>query len=140
LSSIQYKAGFKYQIVEDFTLGGLALPIQSEHNTQFLAMRPSSITLKKGYASDGPSWPAIDTATFMRGAFTHDGMYQAIRMGWLPPEARVYADKLLRQMCLEDGMNPLRAWYIYKGLRFGGGPAADPRNRRVTLVAPTRQS
>ena len=136
MQPIKYKAGYKYQIAEDYTLHGLSLPTAYAHNSQFLTLTSASLTIRQGYASDGPSWPAWDTDTFMRGAFVHDALYQAIRMGWLPEEAREYADKLLRQICLADGMNPLRAWWVYKGLRIGGAKAADPSNVKVVLCAP----
>ena len=143
MNSIKYRDGYKYQIAEDYTLGGLSFPSEAFpfqgrgiHHHPFMFMDSTSITLKAGYASDGPSWPAIDTDTFMRGAFIHDGCYQAIRMGWLPESAREYCDRLLRQICLADGMNPLRAWWVYKGLRVGGGKAADPSSVKVVLSAP----
>jgi len=136
MKMIKYRKGYKYQIAEDYTLGGLSFPIATTRVSEFLALTPSSITLGAGYATDGPSWPAIDTDTFMRGAFIHDGCYQAIRMGWLPESAREYCDRLLRQICLADGMNPLRAWWVYKGLRVGGGKAADPSSLKVVLTAP----
>ena len=137
MSSITYRKGYKYQIAEDYTLSGLSFPMGKMHLNDFLEIGPTFITLNYGYATDGPSWPAIDTDTFMRGAFIHDGCYQAIRMGWLPESAREYCDRLLRQICLADGMNPLRAWWVYKGLRVGGGKAADPSNVKVVLSAPT---
>jgi len=46
------------------------------------------------------------------------------------------ADRLLRTMCKEDGMKAVRAWWVYKGLRFGGGPAADPANKKPIVKAP----
>jgi hypothetical protein len=136
VNQIKYKSGYKYQIAEDYCLGGLAFPVERDYGSEFLMLGPSFIRLQKGYASDGPSWPAIDTHTFMRGAFVHDACYQAIRMGWLPESAREYCDKLLRQICLADGMSPLRAWWVYKGLRVGGARAADPKRVKAVLVAP----
>ena len=136
MGTVHFTSGYKYQLTKDATLSGLHLPVDGPRESRFLALGPSSITLKAGYASDGPSGPAIDTASFMRGAFFHDGLYQAIRVMWLPPETREYADKLLRQICLADGMNPIRAWWVYHGVRLGGGPAADPKNRKRVRVVP----
>lgn len=141
MEQVKYRKGYKYQLAETYTVRGLCFPsdngiLVKRHEGEFMSLGPTWMELKAGYASDGPSWPAIDTTTFMRGAFVHDGMYQAIRMGWLPESARGYADKVLRQMCLEDGMNPLRAWWVYKGLRVGGARAADPASLKAVLVAP----
>ena len=38
------------------------------------------LTIKRGYAWDGPSGPTIDTKTFMRGSLVHDALYQLMRL------------------------------------------------------------
>jgi hypothetical protein len=82
--------------------------------------------LKSGYCCDGPSGPTIDTKTFMRGAFEHDGGYQLIRLGIIPVSFRKHLDKRLRNTCLEDKMNRFRAWYVYHAVRIGGASSAKP--------------
>ena len=69
------------------------------------------------YAWDGPSGPTIDTKTFMRGSLFHDALCQLIGEGLLDKKYRKYADQLLRQHCLEDGMSKFRAWYVYMCVR-----------------------
>lgn len=85
-----------------------------------------TLRFKKGYAWDGPSGPTIDTKTFMRGSLVHDGLYQLMREGQLDPERRKYADRLLRQICREDGMSRIRASYVYRSLRWFGAKHARP--------------
>ena len=94
------------------------------------------LTIKSGYAWDGPSGPTIDTNTFMRGSLAHDALYQLMRMGLLGIEWRVPSDRYLQELCIEDGMWRIRAWYIYKGLQVADGDAAMPENIKEILVAP----
>lgn len=84
------------------------------------------LTIKKGYAWDGPSGPTIDTPNFMRGSLVHDALYQAMREQLIPQEHREYADKLLHKICLEDGMSSIRAWMVYQAVRLGGASSAAP--------------
>jgi len=79
------------------------------------------LTLKKGMKWDGASGPAIDTPTFMRGSAVHDTLYYFIRAKLLPLSARKKADKALRRIIREDGMNMFRAWWVYRFVRLTGG-------------------
>ena len=90
-------------------------------STRKLELDPNgTLTIRKRYAWDGPSGPTIDTTSFMRGALVHDALYQLIRERQLPFECRDHADRLLRKMCLADGMWSFRAWYVYQAVkRFG---------------------
>ncbi|MEM6885063.1 MAG: DUF1353 domain-containing protein [Verrucomicrobiota bacterium] len=82
--------------------------------------------IKKGYAWDGPSGPTIDTKNFMQGSLVHDALYQLIREGVLTLDDRLRADEILREICLEDGMSKIRAWYVYKSVRAFGESSATP--------------
>jgi hypothetical protein len=92
------------------------------------------LTVKKGYLSDGPSGPTIDTASFMRGAFFHDVLYQMLRMRLIPEfekdfdKYRKISDNILIQICKIDGMNFFRRQRVYYGLRIGGRSSALPNN------------
>jgi ribonucleotide reductase alpha subunit len=83
--------------------------------------KDGTIILNQHYAWDGPSGPTIDTKTFMRGSLVHDALYQLMREGKLSRKFRKRADKLLKEICLKDGMNPIRAQYIYWTIRLFGG-------------------
>ncbi len=82
------------------------------------------LTLRKGYAWDGPSGPTWDTRNFMRGSLVHDALYQLMREELLPRMYRDTADRLLRQTCQEDGMCPLCAWWVYQAVRLFGASCA----------------
>ena len=137
MNKIAYKGGYKYQIVEGYEVD---IPVKPEKDIDidYVKLSPEGhLAIKKGYAWDGPSGPTIDTRDFMRGSLVHDALYQLIREGHLEEsEYRDPADRLIRQMCLEDGMNPVRATWVYYALRWFGKPAADPAAKRPVIHAP----
>jgi len=133
---IYYKAGYKYQLTKDYEH---PVPIRPEYivgNDYITLTNTGRLIIKKGYAWDGPSGPTIDTKTFMRGSLVHDALYQLLRENILHPSYREIADYELRRICLEDGMNRMRAWWVYHGVQAGAAFAADPMNRKPILTAP----
>ena len=97
-----------------------------------------ALTIRDGYAWDGPSGPTIDTPTFMRASLVHDALYQLMRSGLLPGRWRRVADEEMRRICREDCMSRFRAWYVYRAVRRAAGPAADPQNQKKVKWAPRR--
>lgn len=121
---------YKYVLFERYQIStGIRIPKPLAYF--YLTMTTDGVlTIAADYAWDGPSGPAIDTKNFMRGSLVHDALYQLMRLGAL--DASVYrkqADELLRQICLQDGMSRLRAWWVYVGVRAGAGPAAKRSNQ-----------
>lgn len=92
--------------------------------------------IRYGYAWDGPSGPTIDARNLMRGSLIHDALYQLIREGYLPQEYRNAADLLLKRLCIEDGMNKIKAWLIYQAVSKFANYAAQPHYKKQTLTAP----
>jgi hypothetical protein len=73
----------------------------------------------------------------MRGSLIHDALYQLMRGEDLDKDIhRDPADRLLQQMCKQDGMSSIRAWWVYIGLKYWGNPAADPANKKPVVRAP----
>lgn len=107
---------WKYELLEpefvDVRIGS-AVDIRSK----YITLTDSVLAAKAHYAWDGPSGPTFDTDTFMRGSLFHDALCQFIESGALDRKYRKYADELLRQICLEDGMGKFRAWYVYNAVR-----------------------
>lgn len=66
----------------------------------------------------------------MIGSLVHDVLYQLIRLGLIDPKYKEYADQLLRDICVEDGMFSIRAsFWRWAVLNFGTGscrPSAEP--------------
>lgn len=134
MKTITYKDGYKYQLIKDFEIQ-TDLKLDRDYDLDWLKISNSGYLLvKKGYAWDGPSGPTLDTPTFMRGSLVHDALYQLIREDVLAVDDRKYADKLLKDLCLEDGMNPIKAWLVYQAVRmFGKGPATKPEKSPITV-------
>lgn len=122
---IRYKAGYKYQLVEDAYFKTDIHPDTLIEN-EFISLDvDGNLTVKEYYAWDGPSGPTLDTKTFMRGSLAHDALYQMIREDLLKVhDARELADKELRKICLRDGMWKVRAWWVYRGVRIGAEEAS----------------
>ena len=120
---------YKYQLVSDYTIH-IDIKPEKVAETPFIRLgTDGTLTIRQHYAWDGPSGPTIDTRTFMRGSLVHDALYQLMRMSKLDHKIhRESADRLLRTMCLKDGMAPFRAWYIYHGVRRFGGKSALPES------------
>lgn len=136
MNSISYKRGYKYQLYCDYSVEVAILP-EKEIKTKYLCLSVKGrLCINNGYCWDGPSGPTFDTGNFMRGSAVHDALYQLMRNNHISSEWRDYADRLLQKMCKEDGMSSLRAWWVYTGLKYFGGAAADPANKKPILKAP----
>ena len=133
---IYYKDGYKYQLDKDYTVQTEIIP-GYDILTKFIELTLEGVlTVRAGYAWDGASGPGIDTKNIMRGSLVHDALYQLSRQEYLSGASRLQADLELKKICLEDGMSRIRAWWVYKGVRWGGGYAAAPKNVKVVLTAP----
>lgn len=134
---ISYRSGYKYQLHEEYVR---KIPIIPRKNivTEYIALdQEGLLSIKKGYAWNGPSGPALDTLNFMRGSLVHDALYQLMRNDELDRDQyRKPADELLRKMCRDDGMSRIRAWCAYFGLRIVGERAAHHKSKRKINMAP----
>ena len=121
---IRYSTGYKYQLREDYRHPWLCPDIDAG----FLQVRDGVLTIRAGYAWDGPSGPTFDTPSFMRGSLVHDALYQLIREGHLPRSAKQAADDALKRICIEDGMSALRAWWVHRAVsKFGTSATINNR-------------
>jgi hypothetical protein len=147
MKKIFYRSGYKYQLAEEYRVNvvirppldtlGVSAPLRKKIETDFIDLDEEGVlTMKAGYAWDGPSGPTIDTKSFMRGSLVHDALYQLMRNGYLPSSCREDADQELHRICREDGMTQFRAWYVLLGVRKGAGFAASPKSRKPIRTAP----
>jgi hypothetical protein len=134
---ISYKGGYKYQLQANCSVA-IDIRPPSSIQTKYISLDTNGLlTLREGYAWDGPSGPTLDTSSFMRGSLVHDALYQLMREKYLDHDTyRAAADRTLQAVCREDGMWKVRAWWAYQGVRFFGRPAADPADERPTTYAP----
>lgn len=133
---------YKYQLAQDY-VDEIDIYPENYVNSKFIKLTKSGkLTIKKGYAWDGPSGPTIDTPTFMRGSLVHDALYQLMREKHLDHKTdRKPADQLLREICIADGMSRKRANYVYEGLQLARGKSAKPRSKpkdKIYCVPPAR--
>ena len=134
---IAYKDGYKYQLKQTYAVRIAITPATPIHTEYISLEAPGELTLKEGYAWDGPSGPTIDTPSFMRGSLVHDALYQLMREQHLDHNVyREAADRTLQDICKEDGMWSIRAWWVYHGVRLFADPAADPTDERPLTYAP----
>jgi len=135
-SYIAFKGGYKYQLAEDFTVQTDIKPA-TDINTFFISLtRTGILTIRRGYAWDGPSGPTFDTNNFMRGSVVHDSFYQLMRAKLLPDYFKIAVDRLLQAMCIEDGMWTIRAWWVYVGVSTFGKGSTLPKNAKKIVYAP----
>ncbi|QQX78587.1 DUF1353 domain-containing protein [Shewanella sp. KX20019] len=123
---IKYKQRrkFKYNLHSELTFE-TGISVKQPVANNFLEINASGrLTIKPGYAWDGPSSPAIDSKNFMQGSLIHDALYQLMREEVLPQSDRKRADEILKEVCVKDGMSAFRAWYVYYGVRFAGAKSA----------------
>ncbi len=136
MKKIRYKAGYKYQLVEDYSVQLGICPKKSIETAWIELIMSGMLTIKTGYAWDGPSGPTIDTKDFIRGSLVHDSLYQLMRGGYLPSTMRKDSDRELLRICREDGMNPFRAAYVYAAVCMFGESSALPEHDSTILEAP----
>jgi hypothetical protein len=134
---VTYRAGYKYQLRATHVDQTEIRPAEAIV-TEYVRLDPDgTITLRDGYAWDGASGPTRDTPSFMRASLVHDALYQLMRLEQLDRERwRETADEGLRSMCREDGMHPIRAWWVFQAVRLFGDPLASPERRRPLRTAP----
>ncbi len=116
---------YKYQLIDDYTV---QTSIRGhEVNAPFFHLRKNGLlTIRAGYAWDGPSGPTIDTKSFMRGSLVHDVFYQMMREKLIPLTCKPAADQLLYDICRQDGMNWFRAKYVLRGVQRYGDSSCAP--------------
>ena len=134
---IKYRSGYKYQLAVDYSIQ-TNVKTRVAVDTKFIQLAKSGrLTVRGGYAWDGPSGPVVDTKRNMRASLVHDALYQLLRQKHLKGKAnRDRADKMFEKVCIADGVRKAIARTYYLGLKHGGEPYADPKNRKKVHRAP----
>ena len=117
---------YKYNLDSDFPYSTGIKVIKSYKSKSLEIDSSGNLLIRAGYSWDGPSGPTIDTKTFMRGSLVHDALYQLMRERAISLDERGMADKILWNICREDGMIRLRRWWVKKGLEWFGERSAIP--------------
>lgn len=133
---MRYRGGYKYQSAADERFSVAFRPTADIFTTRIWLTKDGTLTVREGYAWDGPSGPVVDRKTNMRASLCHDALYQLMRMRRLPCEMWPVADDEYVKVMAQDG-----AWSITQrvdklGLVLAGGRAALPKNRKKIYEAP----
>jgi len=132
---IRYKAGYKYQLIEGDECMTSIYPGESVVTPYIELTVLGKLTVKKGYAWDGPSGPTLDTVNAMRGSLFHDALYQLMRENYITRNGnRKLADKVLRDIARADGMTKARSWAWYRAVQWGAKRSS--KHGRPILEAP----
>jgi len=138
MKAIAYRKGYKYQLAYDYEVK-TGIYLLDDIDTEYISLSKGGLVkISEGYAWDGPSGPTIDTPNFMRGSLIHDALYQLLRNRLLPQSYRERADNLLHQVCLEDGMSAIRAYYVWKFVNMFAEDAASPEKIKKIIWAPRK--
>ncbi len=133
---IRYRSGYKYQLAEEYQVQ-VSVKQANDIKRDFIELTPEGmLTIKKGYAWDGPSGPTCDAPNFMRGSLVHDALYQLLRNEVIDEQWRDEADDELRRICREDGMSRIRAKWVHFAVRKWGKVAASPESKKKIHIAP----
>jgi Protein of unknown function (DUF1353) len=117
---------YKYNLHEDYEYQA-GIKVHDPSDLGYIKITSEGLlTIREKYAWDGPSGPTFDTKNFMRGSLVHDALYQLIREKKIIEDQRKRADEILREICLEDGMSKIRAWWVFWGVYLFGKAAAKP--------------
>ncbi len=128
---IKYKEGYKYQLAETYVQDTDIFDY--EISSDFIELKKDGmLVIKKGYAWDGASGPTYDSKSSMRASLVHDALYQLMRLNPYLINYRDYADTLLYNICIEDGMWRTRAWAWKKAVNWFGKNAAESDNPVIT--------
>lgn len=133
---IRYRAGIKYWLAEDHIthvdiLGCYCISEYIELD------QDGTLTIRHGYAWDGPSGPTIDRPENMRGALVHDALYNLMRLGLLSSRYRQKADHEFIRRCNEDGLNDVSQWFYEEAVHnFASGAAKKGSEPYPILEAP----
>ncbi len=77
--------------------------------------------IRRYYAWDGPSGPAVDTMNLSAPSLVHDCLIQMVAAGLLPRRPwKEYADKEYHVLSRAMGVNRFRAWLQYLAIRYIG--------------------
>lgn len=123
---MKYGSGYKYQLEDEEVFVLKIFPAKDIVCEYYTLTTGGILTIKKGYAWDGPSGPTIDTKDFMLGSLVHDAIYQMIGNGYIDKSYRKAADQELIQVCKLNGMGKFRCFYVYWGVRLFGGSHLSP--------------
>lgn len=125
------KVNYKYKLAKDY-IHKLSFTIDKDIKTPFIELyKDGTLIVKAFYAWDGCSGIAVDDDTNMRGGLVHDALYQLMREGYLSVSIRILADKELKDICIADDMNRIRASLYFDAVELFGEQYAGKQEEKI---------
>ena len=115
------QAQWRYRLTAQYSHATDIKPPVSVGNAYVQLGSDGILTIRPGYAWDGPSGPTLDTPDFMRASLVHDALYQLMQSDKIPTSHRKQADQIFHAILVGDKMPHFRAWYAYAAVRLFGG-------------------
>ncbi len=151
-SSINYTKGYRYQLECDAFFDTPLRPVNAII-TEYIVLLPcGQLIIRKGYAWNGPNFPAFHTAMSILASLPHDALYQLIALELLKDSDRRLADVLLESIVSEP-IEPTKLWhrllnilrairgsYYYQGVDLFGGKYSHSTNQVITICPPNEFS
>ena len=137
---IRYRAGYKYGLAESYhrhiDISGMVCGITEDVVTEYILLSVAGdLTVVRGYAWDGATG-APDSDEIMEASLVHDAGFQLLRERKLP---MIYLDKfnnLLKEICLEKGMEHVYAQGVFSVVDKLGAHFADPASAKPVITLP----
>lgn len=146
---VYYTKGYKYRVQETIITETRLRPAREIAGPGMILTREGTFIILPGYPSDGPSGITIDTKTFMKGAFVHDGGYHMLRQDSVTgirvdivdddgtvivknanfERIREEFDIILYNLNEKSGMIEFRNKYVFAGVRKFGRSSAECKRK-----------
>lgn len=105
----------------------------NSEGVRMIAGEHDKIVFFENYSWNGMS-VGFNTCNTRRATLVHDGLYQAIRLGVLPPGCRDKTDDEMVLILQEDRMMALRRGWIKAALWIGGSPGSPEEHNPCALI------
>ncbi|MCP5012282.1 MAG: hypothetical protein GY942_20075, partial [Aestuariibacter sp.] len=124
---MRYRKGYKYQVYDSEVVFHTRLRIPEDIHTTFIDLSMEGIlSIRFGYAWDGPSGPVFDRKTNMLPSLAHDALYELSRWGILDHAKWREYDQVFADELKKSGAWDVTIWADLKGLEIAKGKAAHP--------------
>jgi hypothetical protein len=137
-NAIEYSSGYAFVLEKEYSLT-VQVPLLPTRKvgTRFVSMdKTGLLVVAEGYAWDGASGPMRQSPDIIRPSLVHDALYQLMREDLIDRANRAAADKLLRDMCVEDGSPSWYADAIHLAVQAFGARFVQPGSTHLIMKAP----